>query len=307
MHQTDQLAAMVMFAKIVETHSYTDAARELGLSKSLLSKEIVKLETALGVSLLRRTTRRLEVSEIGHAYYRYCARVLHELKGAEALLQQFHEEPVGNLRLSAPVTFGNRMVVPALCAFMREHVHLQVDLELTDRVVDLQQEDLDLAIVISREPPEPLLSLALMAVEWGLYAAPDYLAAQPPVLTPQDLNRHGFLSFGGRAHLPTLTLRKGKQQVELKLRCLLRSNNSVSLLQAARLGNGIAYLPHYVASDALADGSLCALLPDWGSEVRMAYASFQERRFLSPRVRLFVEALQRHFATAAQWTLLNKS
>lgn len=296
MQATEQLAAMAMFARIVDTHSYTEAAALLGLSKSALSKEIVRLETALGITLLRRTTRRIDVTEVGRAYYQYCARLLDEMKSADAFLKQFHEEPVGNLRLTAPVTFGNHSVLPALCSFIKHYVHVQVDLELTDRVVDTGSEAVDVAIVIRRDKPDDSSALALTLVDWGLYAAPDYLARHPPIRKPDDLQRHGFLSFGGHTHLPALALRKGKKEVELKVHYLLRSNNSTSLMQAARLGVGIAYLPQYAAREAVADGSLQQLLADWGSETRTAYATFQAARFLSPRVRLFVEYLVRHFA-----------
>ena len=298
MQQTDQLAAMAIFARIAELRSFTEAARDLGLSKSALSKEMARLETALGVTLLRRTTRRVEVTEVGRAYYSYCARMVGEMKSAGAFVQQFQEQPFGNLRLSAPVTFGNSVIVPLLASFIQGYPHLQVDLELTDRMVDVAEEGVDVAILISRDKPEQLSSVALVPVEWGLYASPGYLAQHPQIRTPAQLVRHGFLSFRASTLSPALSLHKGKRQVELKVRHLMRSNNSISLMQAAKMGVGIAYLPRYVAREAVQEGGLRQLLPDWGSEQRMAYASFQESRFLSPRVRLFVEHLERHLAGA---------
>lgn len=298
MQQPDQFAAMAVFARIVERRSFTAAAQDLGLSKSALSKEMARLETALGVTLLRRTTRRVDVTEVGRAYYGYCARMVGEMKSAGAFLKQFQEEPFGNLRLTAPVTFGNRVIVPLLASFIGGYPHVQVDLELTDRAVDVAEEGVDVAIVISRERPEQLSSVALGPVAWGLYAAPGYLAQHPQIRTPQHLVRHGFLSFRASTLSPALSLHQGKRRVELKLRYLLRSNNSISLMQAARLGVGIAYLPRYVAREALEDGSLRQLLPEWGSEQRTAYACYQESRYLSPRVRLFVEHLTRHLAGA---------
>ena len=299
MQPTDQLAAMAIFARIVEMRSFTEAAHDLGLSKSALSKEMAKLEIALGVSLLRRTTRRVDVTEVGRVYYHYCARMINEMKSAGAFLKQYQEEPFGNLRLTAPVTFGNRIIVPLLASFIQGHAHVQVDLELTDRVVDVAEEGLDVAIVISREKPEQLGSVALIPVEWGLYAAPGYLAQHAQIRTPRQLVRHGFLSFRASTLSPALSLHKGKSKIELKMRYLMRSNNSTSLMQVAKMGTGIAYLPRYVAKEALEEGSLRRLLPEWGSEARMAYASFQEERFLSPRVRLFVEHLSRQLADRA--------
>lgn len=297
MKQIDQLAPMAIFAKIVDTMSYTEAAKLLGLSKSAVSKEINRLETGLGVTLLKRTTRKIEVTEIGRTYYEYCSRLLAEVRGADAFVRQYHEEPIGNLRVVAPMTFGNRAVVPALCRFIAKNIHVQVDLELTDRVVDLNEQNVDVAIVISRDRPEQATVQRLAEIHWGIYASPAYIASNPPVQRPEDLSRHGFLLFGGPAHTTALQLRHGKRQLETRVRCVLRSNNSVALLNAAIEGVGIAYLPRYVAREATAAGQLQQLLPSWSSETRVAYAAYRDDRYLSPRVRMFVQELAKDFAT----------
>jgi DNA-binding transcriptional LysR family regulator len=287
----DQLGAMAVFARIVDTLSYTQAAASLGVAKSSVSKDIARLEASLGVVLLRRTTRKIEVTEIGRAYYAYCARVLAEQKGANQFLRQTTEEPVGNLRVTAPVTFGNRAVMPALCRFVERNALVQSDLELTDRTVDPQEADLDVVVVISRDPPDNAQSRMLMPIEWGLYATPDYLSQHPPVRVPDDLRRHGFLSFRGPAHSPALMLRKGKRDVELQVRHLLRVNNSTAVMRGTTSGLGVGYLPQYVANEAVRAGMLTRLLPDWSSETRIAYATYLESRYLLPRVRLFIDTL----------------
>lgn len=282
---------MAVFARIVETLSYTEAAAALGVSKSALSKDISRLEASLGVTLLHRTTRKIEVTEVGRAYYDYCARVLAEQKGANGFLRQYTEEPIGNLRATAPVTFGNRAVMPALSRFLERNVHMQVDLELTDRTVDPREDGLDVVVVISNDRPENAQSHVLMPIEWGIYASPAYLERQATIRKPEDLRRHAFLSFRGPAQSPSLTLRKGKREMELQVRHLLRVNNSTALLRAATAGLGVAYLPQYVVGESMRDGTLRRLLPDWSSETRIAYATYEERRFLLPRVRRFVEML----------------
>lgn len=299
MNQLDQLNSMAIFAKIVDTLSYTEAAKVLGLSKSAVSKEISRLETGLGVTLLKRTTRRIEVTEVGRTYYAYCSRLLAEVRGADAFVRQYHEEPIGNLRVVAPMTFGNHAIVPTLCRFISNNIHVQVDLELTDRMVDLGEQNIDVAIVISRDNPEQpgTNTHALTDIHWGIYASPDYIAAHPPVTRPEDLARHPFLLFRGPAHTTALQLRQGKRQLETRVRCILRSNNSVALLNAAVAGVGIAYLPRYVVRDAIASNELVQLLPNWASEVRTAYVLYREDNFLSPRVRMFVQDLTRFFAT----------
>ncbi|GAA4329266.1 LysR family transcriptional regulator [Pigmentiphaga soli] len=300
MNAIEQLACMAAFARVVDTMSYTRAAAALGVSKSAVSKDVARLEEALGVTLLRRTTRRIDVTEVGRAYYDYCARLLAEQRSANAFVRQYADEAAGNLRVAAPVTFGNRTVAPALCEFVGRNVHVQADLELTDRIVDPRQEELDVAVVIARELPEGLQARALMPIEWGLYASPAYLDGAPPVRQPDDLRRHGFLSFQGPAHWPALPLRKGRRAVELKVRPLMRANNSTALLRAAQAGLGVAYLPRYVVGDAVADGSLRRLLPDWLSDASTAYAACAPARFLVPRVRLFVDTLAEYCAGEAR-------
>ena len=291
---------MAIFARIVETLSYTEAAVSLGISKSAVSKDLSRLEASLGVTLLHRTTRKIEVTEVGRAYYIYCARLLAEQKGANGFLRQYTEEPVGNLRVTAPVTFGNRAVMPALSRFLERNVHMQVDLELTDRTVDPHDDGLDVVVVISNDKPDNALSHVLMPIEWGLYASPEYLARQPAIRKPEDLRRHAFLSFRGPAQSPALYLRKGKRELELQVRHLLRVNNSSALMRAATAGLGVAYLPQYVAGEAMRAGTLKRLLPDWMSETRIAYATYLESRFLQPRVRLFVEMLVAYCEEEAQ-------
>lgn len=298
MRQPERIAAMVAFARVVEAGSFTVASRELGMSKSSLSKEVARLEVTLGVGLLRRTTRSMQLTEVGRAYHAYCVRLLDEMKSADAFLREFHDEPFGNLRIAAPVTFGNRMIVPALAGFIDRFIHVQMDLELTDRRVDIAQEDVDVAIVIRRDRPDQASSVELTRVDWGLYAAPAYLARHPAIRRPEDLSRHGFLAFRGALGPAALALRQGKRDVELKVRHVLRSNNSTSLMQAACQGIGIAHLPNYVTGEALQAGELVRLLPRWTSEARTAFATFVEGRFLAPRVRRFIEHLGQHFGTA---------
>lgn len=148
------LTAMLVFARVVELQSFSEAARALGLSKSHVSREIARLELRLGIRLLQRTTRRLALTELGQAYYPYCVRMLAEVQRAEAFVQQVHQQPVGHVRLQAPVTFGCQCVVPVLNRFLRRHLHINVDLDLTDRSHDRLDDQADLAIVIRSRSPQ---------------------------------------------------------------------------------------------------------------------------------------------------------
>ena len=293
MSDFENLQGMIIFAKVVETLSYTEAAKALGLAKSSVSKEISALEVRLGAKLLQRTTRRIQVTEVGMTYYHYCYRILHEVKSADLFIRQFHEEPTGSLRVVAPVTFGCQCIVPALNSFVASNIHVSIDLDLTDRPVNLEEDGFDIAIAITRELPEHRHYRPLMDIVWGLYAAPDYLNQIGPIATPDDLPRHDFILFRGPAHTISLPFRKEKQKKDIEVRSRFRANNSMALLNSAVAKTGIAYLPSYIAQEALARGELVQILPDWEMDTYKSYILVKSDNFISPRVRLFIEDLQR--------------
>lgn len=292
MHKLDNLTAMMVFAKVVETLSYTEAAQLLDISKSTVSKEIAQLEVRLGARLLQRTTRRIEITEVGQTYYQYCARILNEMKSAELFIRQFHEEPIGSLHIVAPVTFGSQCVLPVVNEFVKKNIHINVDLDLTDRQVDLAEENVDMAVTISRELPEHALFKPLIDIAWGLYATPEYLQTHAAIQQPADLARHEFLLFRGPAHTISLPLRKDKQKLDVAVRSRLRTNNSIALLHATQAHVGIAYLPAYIADEEARRGSIVRVLPQWQMDVYKSCVQFRKERFNSPRIRLFVEQLQ---------------
>lgn len=293
MSDFENLHGMIIFAKVVETLSYTEAAKVLGLAKSSVSKEISALEVRLGAKLLTRTTRRIQVTEVGMTYYHYCYRILHEVKSADLFIRQFHEEPTGSLRVVAPVTFGCQCIVPVLNRFVASNIHVSVDLDLTDRPVSLEDDNFDLAVVIKRELPGHRNYRPLMDITWGIYAAPDYLRQHAEITGPDDLTRHDFILFRGPAHTISLPFRKEKQKKDIEVRSRFRANNSIALVNSAIAQTGIAYLPSYIAQEAADEGKLVQVLPDWEMDIYKSYVLMKTDSYISPRVRLFVEALQK--------------
>ncbi|PKH22439.1 LysR family transcriptional regulator [Enterobacterales bacterium CwR94] len=292
MENIENLTAMAVFARVVETLSFTEAAKSLQLSKSSVSREIAQLEVRLGAQLLNRTTRKIAVTEIGLSYYQYCYRILNEVKSAERLIRNFHEEPMGSLRLIAPVTFGCQCVVPALNAFIANNIHVNVDLDLTDRPVNMAEDLCDIAIVIGREAPEHARLLPLIDISWGLYATPEYMRQYGDITRPEELPRYDYILFRGPAHTISLPFRKEKQKWDIDVHSRLRANNSVALMSSALAGTGIAYLPDYIARDALASGKLMRLLPGWKMDTFHAWMLFKSESTLTASVRRFAEDLQ---------------
>lgn len=276
MENSANLTAMLVFARVVELQSFSEAARALGWSKSHVSREIARLELRLGIRLLQRTTRRLALTELGQAYYPYCVRMLAEVQRADAFVQHLHQQPAGNVRLQAPVTYGCQCVVPVLNRFLRRHLHINVDLDLTDRNRDTLDDQVDVAIVIRSRPPQQGNFRVLSDIEWGLYAAPGYLAQRPAIDHPEMLPRHDLLLFHGPAHTAALPFRRDKQRLALDVRSRFRANNSMALLNAALAGSGIAYLPSYMAQEAVSRGDIQQLLPEWQMDRLQSYLLLRE-------------------------------
>jgi len=289
MDHRDNLTAMLLFARVVERQSFSEAARSLHLSKSHVSREIARLEVRLGMKLLQRTTRKVVLTELGQAYYPFCTRLLAEMHRADAFVQQVHHLPAGNVRLQAPVTFGCQCVVPTLNAFLRRHIHINVDLELSSS--DDPQPDADVAIVIRTRAPEAENYRELSSIDWGLYATPDYLAAHPPIDHPERLSRHDLLLFHGPAHTAALPFRRDKQRLALDVHSRFRANNSMALLNAALAGTGIAYLPAYMTQDALARGEIQQVLPEWQMDRLHSYLLLKALPQPSSPITLLCDAL----------------
>lgn len=292
MNNIENLTAMAIFARVVETRSFTEAARALQLSKSSVSREIARLEVRLGAQLLNRTTRTIRVTEIGQTYYQYCYRILNEAKNAERFIHNIHEEPAGNLQLVAPVTFGCQCIVPALNQFLAANIHVSVDLDLTDRPVNMAEDHYDIAIVIGRDTPEHPRVMPLTDITWGLYATPEYMRQFGEIEKPEDLPRYDYILFRGPAHTISLPFRKDKQKTDIEVRSRFRANNSVALISGALAGSGIAYLPDYMTREALNSGQLVRLLPGWRMDTYHAWILLQTENNLSSRVRQFASYLQ---------------
>lgn len=284
------LRAIALFTRLVETGGFSPAAASLGLSKATASREIAELERELGAKLVHRSTRRVELTELGRSYYRHCKRIMAEAETAEAMIARHQTEPVGMLRCTAPSTFGTVMVVPVVSQLRRDFPHLEVDLDLTDRPVDLASGNVDLSIIVTSTPPEHVVARRLATIDWVFCAAPHYLAAHAQIREPADLEQHDFLLY--RNQLPgELTLKRGRERVEIALGSRFKTNSSLALLQAVEEGLGVACLPRYVVGDALETGRAVTLLQDWTIPPRHAFAVYLPNRFLLPRVRVFIDRL----------------
>lgn len=297
----DRLDGIAAFALVVETGSFTAAARRLKLSKSAVSAHVQRLEERLGIQLLTRTTRRVATTEAGQTYHQYCVRILADAEAAELAAGALHREPRGTLHITAPDSFGWMHIAPAIPAFRKRFPEVAIDLRLEERHLSLVEEGLDLAIRIGTLPDSPLIVRKLAPSRLVLCAAPDYLKRAGAPSSPQDLITHTCLCFpplwrDGHWHLI------GKQQEERVPVAGAVVTNSAEVLRAGAIaGAGIAILPIWAVAEDLRNGSLSCVLPHWAPPPSVIHAVYPGNRRMSAKVRAFVDHLARHIGRTPYW------
>ena len=303
--RVDRFIGIQAFAKVAELGSFTRAADRLGVSTSAVSRQVAELETHLDARLLNRTTRRLSLTEAGQAFYERSVQLLADLEEAESSVRAAALVPKGSLKLTCGVTFGERYLAPAIAEFAARHPQVTFDLDLSDRAVDLVEEGFDLAVRIGAIGQPGLVSRRIGWSRAVCCAAPAYLARAGAVpVEPEDLARHECLTY---TNLPVpntwhfASRLGGIRTVRLAPRH--RANNGRMLVELALLGLGIAIEPDFILASDVRAGRLVHLLPDFELPRIPIAAVYPSRRYLSAKVRAFVDFLAQRFSQAAEWSL----
>lgn len=291
------------FMRVVEAGGISAAAERLGVAKSVVSRRLTELEARLGVQLLRRTTRRINLTDTGRGFYDRCQRILADLDEAEAAVALAHGTLRGRLRVAAPLSFGLLHLGAAICEFMRLHPQVRFDLDFNDRPVDLLSEDIDVAIRITqRLEDSSLIARRLWSSRVVICASPAYLRERGTPATPEDLIAHDGLVYGNVAEPTLWTLHDADgREYRVPMRERLRANNGDFLRQAALAGEGIVYSPRFIVYDSLQRGELTAILPEYSHMELQAHALYPQTRHLSQRVRAFVDFLAERYAGVPCW------
>jgi len=297
----DRIAGMQVFVRVAELGSFVRAADALGLSTTVVSRRVQQLETQLGARLLQRTTRRLSLTEAGREYLGRIQSILAALEAAEALTLESRAQATGTLRVSAPVSFGIHHLGPRLASFADAHPAVYPDLALSDRVIDLVDEGIDVAIRIGRRLQPTLVARPLTTTRLMVCASPAYLARHGTPRMPSDLREHRTLAYAYAATGDTWHFRSGSRDVQVRTRPVLRSNNGDLLLVAAEQGLGLVLHPGFLVADALRAGRLVRVLTDHESPALTVSAVYPAREFLPAKTRVFVDFLAAAFAGPAPW------
>lgn len=282
---------MIVFSYVASLESYSKASEKLGLSKSTVSKEICDLEKGLGAKLLFRSSRSVRLTDIGSAFYEACKSLQAATRSAGDIVSNLQAMPTGTLKVAAPVTFGSLFVMPAIIRTMERHPQLRIDVELTDRPIDLREEQIDILIQATNSPLPESVARKIVHIDWMLCAAPQYLRDTQPIVDPVDLSSHRFLLFRGDGHTARIAMTSGTQSTEITVTASLRSNNSRSLAMAAEAGLGIALVPSYAVADSIASGRLVPLLDRWHIRETSIFACYLPMRAVAPKIRVFIGEL----------------
>lgn len=297
-----RFAELEVFVAVVEAGGIGAAADRLGLAKSAVSRRLAELETRLGVTLIHRTTRQLNLSDDGRAFYERSVAILADLDEAEAAVRQAHGALTGRLRVTLPQSFGLLHLAPLILAFMQRHPELRFELDFNDRQVDLLQEGYDLAIRIARLEDSSLIARRLAPIRSGLYASPDYLARRGIPTTAAELQQHACLVYSNprEPDLWTYTDPEGRPG-SVRVSAHLTSSSGEFLLRAALDGQGLIRFPTFFVHQELQAGRLQAVLTDHGWPELSAYAVYPPTRHLSRRVRAFIDYLVEALAGEPYW------
>ncbi|WP_137893623.1 LysR family transcriptional regulator [Ramlibacter sp. 2FC] len=290
---------MLFFAEVAEQGGFAAAGRALGLPKSRLSRRLAELEARLGVRLLHRTTRKLSLTPVGELYLRHCTAVRDEAEAAAEAVAQVQTEPRGVLRVSCPVTLAQTVVGELLPQFLLRHPLLRVDMRVSNRVVDLVEEGVDVALRVrpTLEDSGSLIVKPLGSSQALLVASPAQLQRQGQPRGPQELDRLDTVAMSGIDGRANWRLR-GPEGAEhlLSHRPRYVADDLLTLKFSVLSGVGICVLPDYLCEHELADGRLVEVLPGWAPTPGLVHAVYASRRGLVPAVRHFLDYLGEHMA-----------
>jgi DNA-binding transcriptional LysR family regulator len=279
--------AIAVFVKVVQTGSFSAAARLLGMPKTTVSAKVAALEKRLGVSLIQRTTRKLYVTEAGEVYFRHCAIAMREVELGETALHSAKSSPTGLLRITAPVDIGHTVLPHITRAYLEKYPDMRVEMIISNRLVDLVGEGIDLAIRAGALKDSSLIARRFMELDAGLWASPVYLEEAGTLSHPRDLAKCRVVAH--RA-MKTLHLSNGKTDVHVPLSGRVTADDLEAIRELLILGEGIAWLPDFLVQDAAASGKLVPVLPKWKSKSSGGFHLVHAgQKYGLPKVRAFIE------------------
>ncbi|MGY5450256.1 LysR family transcriptional regulator [Agarivorans sp. MS3-6] len=294
----EQLKSMVVFAQVVEQGSFSAAAKHIGITRAVVSYHVKKLEQHLGVSLLNRSTRSLHLTEAGEQYYQRCHNIAEQAKAANQQIENIKQEPEGALKVSCPVNAGLQTIVPALNVFRGLYPKINIEVVLTDEVVNVIQDGFDLAIRGAALEDSGLQASKLTTLSTCLCGSPDYLNKYGRPLNPVDLDAHQWVIY--TAGSSTLQLTKGSRSFSIKIKGGMSTNNAAARTAFIEGGHGLGRVPLYDALPKIKAGKLEVVMSDYFLQNIDVYCVFPKGATNAKKLRLLIDYLKEYLAKQAQ-------
>jgi DNA-binding transcriptional LysR family regulator len=288
----DRLREMEVFVRVVETGSFSAAARDLKLGQPAISKMIVSLENRLSVRLLVRSTRQFSPTEAGTAFYERALRTLAEANEADAAAQGLGAALEGRLRICAPVTFARLHLVPKLGAFLDAHPKLRLELVMDDRIIDLVAENIDAALRLGVLTDSSLKARRLAQAERYVVATPEYWALRGRPSIPSDLQEHDAIIYGQNSGGQEWLFRRGTSEISIRLRARLTLSAAEGVREAVLAGQGFAITSRWMFAPELASGAVAPALKEWSLPTMDLWAIYPSGKLTSTKARAFVKWLE---------------
>lgn len=297
----NDLNLMAIFAHVAQEGSFAAAARKLGTSRSAVSKGVAKLERSLGARLLNRSTRHLSLTEIGVGMFEHCSRIMQEAEQAARMVEDLNAQPRGTLRVAASVAFGTLHIAPAMAEFLERYPELDIDMAITDRVIDLAEEGYDLTIRVLHAPPASMVVRKLAPVQRVLCATPGYFHKHGIPRIPQDLARHNCLDYIHSGDKGIWKFRGPEGEIAVPVSGRLRINDDEALSEVVLGGLGCALLPTFIVGPDIQSGRLACELTEYIPVEQWVYAIYLPNRNLPRKVRVFIDFLLERFGEEPYW------
>jgi DNA-binding transcriptional LysR family regulator len=275
-----------IFVKVIQTGSFSGAAKLLGMPVTTVSGKIALLEKRLGVTLIQRTTRKLHITDAGEVYFKRGVKALAEMEAAELELMSSKNEPEGLLRITAPSDFGHSLLVPILKGYLKAHPKVRIELILTNRLVDLVSEGVDIGIRVGQLKDSTLIARKFMESSIGLWATPQYLSKHSIPKNPKALASHDILRFADTSG--KLELSNGKTEVKIEVNSKIMADDMETIKVFTLSGEGIGVMPDFICLSEAQAGKIVRVLPHWSwAEMKFSLV-YPAQRFIAPKVQSFV-------------------
>jgi len=298
----DELKRVGVFTRVVEAKSFSEAARQLGVAKSAVSKQVSLLEKEVGVRLLNRSTRRISLTEAGDIFYRHCQDIVTRTHVALDELRQYQNQPTGTLKVSSPISFGTSHLVPVIKELRALYPHLKIELLLEDRIINMVEEGVDLAIRVGWMQESNLVAKKLCEVPMVVFASPDYLAKMGVPKKPCDLLDHHFISMSLFKAPLRWNFEKNGNSETVQVHSSVKSNSPDAVVSLAVAGQGISALANNMVFKHIESGALMPVLSSFNLKPVGIYAVYPHREHMPPKVRAFMDFLSRR-CDQAPWSL----